>query len=225
VHDPATDQQAVPPAGTVPTKAGAADVAAQQKQADSYQEPGTKHLVDEEKKKPGNFMVVPQIEATFTLGETSKFAGSFGIAGFGVDARYMAFRPWRFGASISWQTISQRREDSVESAQAAYSGTMIKELSYNPILAKVGYTLSETDTLRSFAAVGVGGARSLRRIDTGIVSLTDEQWHFSLAGELGLEIPLGPIHVVGTGRLSYLAPSGGIGDQVLINLCLGVGFD
>jgi len=224
VHDPAAQQKAVPPAGTVPTRPGAAAVAAQQK--DSYKEPGTKHLVDEEeKKKPGNFMIVPQIEATFTLGKTSEFAGSFGIAGFGVDARYMALRPWRFGASISWQTISVRREDSVESSEAAYSGTMIKELSFNPILAKVGYTLSETEKLSSFAALGVGGTRSLRRIDTGIVALSDEQWHFTLASELGIEIPLGPIHVVGTGRLSYLAPSGGLGDQVLVNLCLGVGFD
>jgi hypothetical protein len=33
-----------------------------------------------------------------------------------------------------------------------------------------------------------------------------------------------PASVV-SGRISYLAPSGGIGDQVLINLCAGIGFD
>jgi len=181
--------------------------------------------VEEEKKRPSNFMVVPQIEATFALGETTEFAGSFGVGGFGVDARYLGFRPWRLGASVSWQTIAEKREDYVESGQAAYSGTMIKELSFNPLLAKVGYTLSETKKLRSFAALGLGATRSMRRVDTGIVSLFDEEWHFTVAPEAGLEIPVGPVHAVFTGRFSYLAPSGGLQDQFLFNLCAGIGFD
>lgn len=181
--------------------------------------------MEEEKKKPGNFMVVPQLEATFAIGQTTEFAGSFGISGFGIDARYLGFRPWRLGGSVSWQTIAERREDSVQSGQATYTGTMIKELSFNPLLAKVGYTLSEGEKLRTFAALGVGATRSMRRVDTGIVSLFDEEWHFSLAPEAGVEIPVGPVHIVLTGRLTYLAPSGGLGDQFLFNLCAGVGFD
>lgn len=225
MHDPAAAKPGIPAAGAVPSRTGAATVAANKEKADSYEEPGTKHLVEEEKKTPGNFMVVPQLEATFALGETAEFAGSFGIAGFGVDARFMGFRPWRVGASISWQTISERRTDAVESPEAAYSGTMIKELSFNPLLAKVGYTLSQSEKLTSFAALGVGASRSLRTVDTGIVLLSEEEWHFTLAPEIGLEVPVGPVHIVGALRLSYLAPSGGIQDQVLVNLCAGVGFD
>jgi hypothetical protein len=209
----------------VPTRSGAQPVA-EQKEENSYEKAGTSKLVEEKaEKKPGNFMVVPQVEATFALGETAKFAGSFGLAGFGVDARYLGLRPWRLGAAIGWHTISERREDFVETENAAYSGTMIKELSYNPLMAKVGYTLSENDKLTSFAAFGVGGTRSIRRVDTGVVVLTDEQWHFAIAPEVGIEAPVGPIHIVGAFRFSYLTPSGGVGDQVLINICAGIGFD
>lgn len=182
--------------------------------------------MEEEKKGPGNFMVVPQIEATFALGETAEFAGSFGIGGFGIDARYVGFRPWRLGGSVSWQTIAQRQEDeSISSGNATYSGTMIKELSYNPLLAKVGYTLSDTKKLRTYASFGLGATRSMRRVDTGIVSLFDEEWHFTIAPEAGVEVPVGPVHLVVSGRLSYLTPAGSINDQFLFNLCVGVGFD
>lgn len=224
MRDPAT--RAVPPAGTRPTKPSAAALA-QRQQVDSYDEPGTEHLVEEDEKKgPGNFMVVPQIEATFALGQTAQFAGSFGIGGFGIDARYLAFRPWRLGASVSWQSITQRKEDEATStSQATYSGTMIKELSYNPLLAKVGYTISESERARTYASFGLGATRSLRRIDTGIVSLFDEQWHFTVAPEAGVEIPIGPVHLVVSGRLSYLTPAASLSEQWLFNLCIGVGFD
>lgn len=223
MHEPAA--RAVPPAGTTPTRPGAAEIASHQ-QPNSYDQPGTDHLVEEEKKGPGNFMVVPQIEATFALGETAEFAGSFGIGGFGIDARYVGFRPWRLGGSVSWQTIAQRKEDeSISSGNATYSGTMIKELSYNPLLAKVGYTLSDTKKLRTYASFGLGATRSMRRVDTGIVSLFDEEWHFTIAPEAGVEVPVGPVHLVVSGRLSYLTPAGSINDQFLFNLCVGVGFD
>jgi len=180
----------------------------------------------EEEEKPKNFMVVPQIETTFAIGSAAEFAGSFGVAGFGIDARYLGLRPWRIGGSVSWQTITTRREDSVSSGDAVFTGTMIKELSYNPLLAKVGYTLSEgKKKVRTFAALGIGVSRSLRRVDTGIVSLFQEEWHFAMAPEAGVEIPVGPVHIVVTGRGAYLAPSGGLGDQLLFNLCAGVGFD
>lgn len=189
-----------------------------------YRKPTAKHLVEEEKE-PSNFMIVPQVETTFAFGEAAQFAGGFGLMGFGLEVRYLGFRPWRIGVSAAWQTLSQRKEDTVTSGDVTYTGTMVKELSYNPLLLKIGRTLSAGKKATTFAAIGLGGTRGQRRTDTGIISLFQEQWHFAIAAEAGVEVPVSTIQLVFTGRLNYLFPAGAVAEQTYFNLCAGVGFN
>ncbi len=238
-----------------PTKSGRKDDSGRTRGADEGEAPGgysprapsDVNLVQEEER-ASDFLVGALIEASAAFGESADFAGSFGVQGFGIDVRYRGLAPWRFGVSIAWHSLVQDTVDSIQwGSGGAYTGTMIKELSFTPILAKVGYSFARERRLEPtgprspmdkegdengggkqivpYAALGLGASRVARRADVGIVGLIADSWHFAVAGELGAEIPVGPVKLLAAGRLNFLMPSEGISEQIYMNLCLGVGFD
>lgn len=200
-------------------------------------------LSGEGERKPSEFLVAATVEPSLMMGELAEYAGSFGIAGFGIGLRYLGLAPFRFGAAIGWHSVSETRQDSISQGEGTYTGTMIKELSFTPLLMNVGYAFGEAGARRGdavqstpgsgkkkkieptpYISLGAGASLASRRADFGIASVNEELWHFTVVPEFGVEVPVGPVHIVGSLRLHLLLPAGGYGAQNYASLGLGIGF-
>jgi len=189
----------------------------------------------EERHTPSDFLVAAMLESSLVLGDEAEFAGTFGMQGFGIEFAYLGLAPFRLGAGISWHSIAETREDETfVTDEATYTGRMIKELSYTPLLVKVGYSLGASQrTLRPgekpkptpHLAFGIGASRAARRVDVGITGLIRDSWHLSLVPEVGVDIPVGPVKLVAVGRFNLVLPDAGYDLQTYANLCFGVAFD
>lgn len=182
-------------------------------------------------KPPALFQVALLWNGSLPLGSSSEFVDQLGIPGASVEVQLLALAPIRFGALVAWHTISQKEPGLFQDGPVAVSGLQVRELSGNHLQARVHYVLGEKKPAQGkaqflpYVAAGLGGARSVRRVDIGIDRVIEEGWHFVVAPEAGLELPLGPVTVIASARLNYLFQAGNNPEQMYLNFNLGVGLE
>jgi len=185
--------------------------------------------VEKKKKKPSPFFLAAFWDLNVPMGSTTDFVKKVDPAGFGIEGRYHGLvkaGPGNLGVGIlvSWDWMAQKSESSLVEGNVTLTGTQVRELSVTPLMGKVIYTFDQHKRFHPYVGFGLGPARVWRRLDIGIYRYLDESWHFAMAPELGLEIPLRNVVGLVAARVNYLVQTKDDPQQLYLNFSVGLGF-
>ncbi len=175
------------------------------------------------------FLIAGSWDMTQPVGSSTDFINVFGVQGASFQARYQGLGRLSLGLMASWQTWSNKSDQTIVQDNVTLGGTQVRAIAVNPLYARVQYALFDIRAHSSemrpvpYAAFNLGGARTLRQLDMGVSGLTQDSWHWAIAPELGLELPIRHMVVSLAGRFNYLFSSGEGPEQLYFSFSLGLG--
>jgi hypothetical protein len=150
----------------------------------------------------------------FTADRLNEYIPNNSYKGFGIEGRRFFDKNISGGLSLGWNIFDQRIAEPITIDQEGFggtiSGTQIRYVNAFPLLANLHYYVGKRRDFRFFLGGGVGVYYILQRLDLGVWRLESNNWHFGLAPEAGILIPLGDgqSHIILTGRYNYAFSSG-----------------
>jgi outer membrane protein W len=92
-----------------------------------------------------------------------------------------------------------------------------------PLLATGNYYfLTDPRAARPYAGLGVGAYAAERRLDVGIWTMADTSWHFGLAPEVGVVLPLARRNLTVSTKFNYAFASDRWDPLMYMNFNVGV---
>ncbi len=100
------------------------------------------------------------------------------------------------GLSFGWNvfndvTTTVSRIDGVGSRPLDIGGTQYRYINSFPMLVTVRQFTGTPGGMRPFFGLGVGTQLVKQRVDVGQWRISDDTWHFALAPEIGVWLPMG----------------------------------
>lgn len=221
VGDADAPQDAVEPPADEGRKSASANQATQIPDDDDYSGATDDALV-EPGKRTKDLSLGIALDLTWPLGSAANYIGSASIQGLSLDLRYYAWGNIGVGVGVALDSLSKKTNTTVEWENATITGTQVREINFTPLLAKGYYAWRDQERFVPYVALGLGAARTVRRLIVGFSSLSDASWHFAAVPEAGLQIPAGPTVILTNLRLNYLPPAAGIDEQVFVNFSVGL---
>ncbi len=141
-------------------------------------------------------------DVTVPLGETSEYVGETSWLGFTMQWRKFMTDNVSLGFSFGWSVLHQRSFETHsfkftpdgfnQAINGDVSGEQFRYLNSFPILLKGHYYLGDPydSKIRPYGGLSVGTTPIQQRTEIGIIAITDTNWHFTVAPELGILIPL-----------------------------------
>ena len=150
------------------------------------------------------------------------FIEDFSFRGIGIEARYVPSRDknYSFGFNFSWNVLNERNEfgserNTISLPGADITGTQLRFLNSIPLLANASYYFGDRGGIRPYVGVNAGTYYIERRVEIGVSAITQDNWHFGWAPEVGLVVPLGrpEVAMLFAVRYNWAFSAGGTGDQ------------
>jgi len=146
------------------------------------------------------------------VGETEDYISNTSWRGFGLDFRHFRSRSKNItvGFTFAWQVFDQRFDNETFVFESgAVTGTQRRYLNSLPfLLTGHYYTSQQSNQTRFFIGGGAGVYYIEQRFELGVSSLQENNWHFGLMPELGIQIPFGDVEFILAGRYHYAFAAG-----------------
>jgi len=178
-----------------------------------------------------------EMSATSSLPTNSdsdvNFIEDYSFRGLGIEARYVPSRDanYSFGFNMGWNVLNEKNEfgterNTISLANADITGTQLRYFNTVPLLANASYYFGSRGGIRPYVGVNAGTYYIERRVDIGVVSVVEDNWHFGWAPEVGLVVPLGrpEIALLTTIRYNWAFSAGGTGDQKFWGFNIGIAY-
>ncbi len=176
----------------------------------------------EKKRERKNFILGVALDLSVPLSNTSDFIGNVSIQGFSIDLRWYAFGNIGIGFGAAFDTFSKKSVGSYEWGDVLLTGPQVRESAITPLYFKGYYAFRDVERFEPFIALGAGAARSSQRVQVGYSQFFRDAWHFAIAPEAGLHVPVGPTVLLFDLRLNYLTQSEETPAQLFGNLSFGI---
>ena len=175
-------------------------------------------------------------DVTIPVGATSDYVGETSWIGFTMQWRKFMTPNTSVGLAFSWNVLHQRSfetqefkftpEGSDREITGHISGEQFRYLNSFPILVEGHYYLGDPydSAVRPFAGLGIGVTPIQRRTEIGIVAITDTNWHFTIAPEVGILIPLDQLDLFVAANYNYAFKANNSIDYSFISINLGLMF-
>jgi hypothetical protein len=148
----------------------------------------------------------------FPTDETAKFIEKTSYRGFGIDIRSFSSPSFSFGGNFSWNVFDELlRNNTAVLENGAITGTQVRYVNSMPILLNVSYYMGEKrrGELRLVLGLNAGTYYIRQRLDIGVVSIENDNWHLGVAPEVALWFPIGrETFLTATVRWNYAFDSG-----------------
>jgi opacity protein-like surface antigen len=145
------------------------------------------------------------------VGNTEDYISETSFRGFGLDFRHFRSRGKNFtvGFTFAWQVFDQRATGTTVLDNGAVTGTQRRFLNTLPfLLTSHWYSSQQNNRTRIYIGAGAGTYYIEQRLDIGVSSFQENNWHFGLMGEAGIQIPLGDVELVVGARYNYAFAAG-----------------
>ena len=157
------------------------------------------------------------------LGNTQDFAGNFGWRGIGLDFKKQVKDKVALGLSLGWQVFDEQTDQVVSAFGVDISGNQFRYINSFPILANVSYFLGQPGGVRPYLSANVGGYVMEHRLDIGLYTVHETNFHFGFGPEAGISIPVRPdLSWVVLGRYNYALSAGSVDDQSYVSFGIGL---
>ncbi len=157
------------------------------------------------------------------LSNTQDFTDNFTWRGVGVDYKRMVKPNLTVGLSFGWHVFDEQTDDVVSAFGVDLSGDQFRYVNSFPLLANVSYFLGKQGGARPYLGANVGAYIMEHRLDVGLYSLQETNWHFGFAPEAGIAFPAREnVSVLVNARYNYALSAGSVDDQTYLNFSVGL---
>jgi len=130
-----------------------------------------------------------QYQAALSSGDTKDFTDQFSFRNFAVEGRALLNDKMSAGLFLGWNVFNEEVDGTVNFSGVDINGYQFRYVNAIPILVTAHYYLGSGRGPQAYLGVGVGTYYIENRLEVGISALTDDNWHFGLAPEVGIMLP------------------------------------
>ncbi len=162
-----------------------------------------------------------------TMWETRDFIQDYSWRGLAVEYKHMTSEVFSYGFQFGWNNFGQRVDDVIELDNGAISGTQIRKLGVIPILVSLNYHAGSLYSEASpYLTLNVGAFYMREQYQFGVFVSDRSAWHFALAPEIGVYIPVSDAYLQLALKLNHAFAAGdyfGGGSKEFSYLTLNIG--
>jgi hypothetical protein len=126
------------------------------------------------------------------------------------------------GWLLGWNVFSEKRVNEVYTDDnLTVTGTQYRYMNLFPMLARGLYEFGEQEGTRPFIGSGIGVTADIAKTNIGLYSFQKTAWHFTVAPEIGIKIPLGYTSLTGSLRYTYGVKTRELGNLSYFSINLG----
>jgi len=129
---------------------------------------------------------------SFTISDTKDFTDDTSWRNWGVDLLAIVNPNTTVGVSFNWNVFNEITPTVSSISGIEIAGTQFRFINSLPFLVTFREYLGTPGGARPFIGVGVGPHLVKQRVDVGLFTISENTWHFGVAPEVGLLMPLGP---------------------------------
>ena len=157
------------------------------------------------------------------LSDTKDFNEGYSFRGAMIEGRKVLNQNATAGLSFGWHIMNDKRNVTAEFDQGALTGTLFSYTNSFPIMANAHFYAGQPGGIRPFLGANVGTAIVERRAEIGLFALTESNWHFAVAPEVGVVIPLGwYVRGMLSARWHYMTAAGTTPSQQYVSFNIGI---
>lgn len=129
---------------------------------------------------------------SFGVGETGDYIKSPSFRGLTFEGRAFLSDNVSVGGVFTWSTFYEKLAGATYIKDTrTVTGTQYRYINAFPMLAQVHYYLqSDKYSPRVYLGAGVGTYKIIQRTNVGVWTQEDNNWHFGLAPEVGVLLPI-----------------------------------
>jgi len=163
---------------------------------------------------------------TYSLGIPTGGLNSYITAGSWRGANFEGLKEVKSNVAVGWllgwNVFYEKRENAVyTNDNLTMTGTQYRYMNLFPMLARGLYEFGTSEGTRPFIGSGIGLTADLARTNIGLYSFQKTAWHFTVAPEVGVRIPLSYTHITASLRYTYGVKTKELGDISYISVNLG----
>ena len=130
-------------------------------------------------------------QVSYPAGETSDYIDKISFRGFGMEWRKYIQDDISAGISLNWNVFHKVETKVEELENGAVSGTQNRTINSFPLMITAHYYFGARRDIRPYGGLGLGAFLVEKKLDIGVFSITDSNWHFGVAPEIGVQFPVG----------------------------------
>lgn len=175
---------------------------------------------------PGETTIIVSYLPAVTLGESADYTNNFSPRGVDFEVNTMVREDLSVGFVIGWNVFREKLSvDSYEVRDALVTGTQFRYLNTSPINVNVKKYFAGGDKT-PYVGFGLGTSYAKKRTDMGVFTVTDEQWQFNLAPEVGILFDVNRRNVLALKvKYNWSADANDFGATSYLSFGIGLGFD
>ncbi len=132
-------------------------------------------------------------QVTTPSGDTKDFADDFSFRNLGLDGRAFVKPNVSFGFFTAWNVFAEKTSETISIAEVLdVTGEQFRYINAVPILATAHYYFGQAGrrSIKPYVGLGLGTYWIEQRFEIGFSAIKDSQWHFGVAPEVGIVLPL-----------------------------------
>jgi len=158
-------------------------------------------------------------------GDTADYTKSYlSGRGLGLEGRKFIKPNWTLGASFSWNVLNAQKFNTIQTEDnLTISGNQRTYLNIFPLLVNAHYYLGYYGDLRPYFGLNAGAYIIENRLEIGLYSTQETNWHFGVAPEIGVLLPAGRFLGFFNVRYNWTTDSGMTPEVTYWGFNLGLG--
>lgn len=128
------------------------------------------------------------------VSKLNQYTTDVSYRGFTIAGRRFIDKENSVGFMLGWNIFDEKNYDPIniqqENGSGTISGTQVRSINSFPLLVGLQHFFGNKKDMRTFVGINTGLYYILQRLDMGVYRIDNDNWHFGLAPEAGLIIPL-----------------------------------
>jgi len=159
--------------------------------------------------------------------DTHEFVHDLSWRGAGLEYRKFVMPEVSAGFSWHWNTFFETTGRTFRIENGHVSGTQDRRIQSSPLLTSLYYHFETMDdpNIRAYAGLGLDAYWISKRLDVGLLVFEEENWHFGMAPEVGVTVPVSwDSHLLAAVRYNYAFKGGASAAHAYWSFMLGLSY-
>jgi hypothetical protein len=129
------------------------------------------------------------------VSKTNEYTTDVTYRGFTITGKRFLDKYNSVGLSFGWNIFDEKNYAPINissgGGSGTISGTQVRSINSFPMLVGVHHHFGNKKDMRAFIGLNTGMYYIIQRLDLGVYRIDNDNWHFGLAPEAGVIIPVG----------------------------------